>query len=218
MMPALALVAATAVSLIGSLLTLVALPWFVLQVTGSPAQTGLTGSFLALPQFVSGILGGAVIDRLGYRRVRIAADLVSGDGIVAIPLLYATGGLAFWQILALVFVGGLLAIPGLTARRAMLPELAEMAGWRLERMNAIFEGITYMALLVGPAAAGLLVTFMGAANVLWLDAATFVFSAALVRLAVPPLLAPRADSAVPHSGAPRSDSAVPYLLAPRSDS
>src|SRR5713226_8988555 len=109
MMPALALVAATAVSLIGSLLTLVALPWFVLQVTGSPAQTGLTGSFLALPQFVSGILGGAVIDRLGYRRVSIAADLVSGAGIAAIPLLYATGGLAFWQILALVFVGGLLA-------------------------------------------------------------------------------------------------------------
>jgi len=194
MMPALALVAATAVSLIGSQLTLVALPWFVLQVTGSPAQTGLTGSFLALPQFVSGILGGAVIDRLGYRRVSIAADLVSGAGIAAIPLLYATGGLAFWQILALVFVGGLLAIPGLTARRAMLPELAEMAGWRLERMNAIFEGITYMALLVGPAAAGVLVTFMGAANVLWLDAATFVFSAALVRLAVPQLGAPRSDT------------------------
>src|SRR5437899_8393518 len=75
MMPALALVVATAVSLVGSQLTLVALPWFVLQITGSPTQTGLTGSFLALPQFISGILGGAVIDRLGYRRVSIAADL-----------------------------------------------------------------------------------------------------------------------------------------------
>jgi len=205
MMPALALVVATAVSLVGSQLTLVALPWFVLQITGSPTQTGLTGSFLALPQFISGVLGGAVIDRLGYRRVSIAADLVSGAGIAFIPLLYTTGGLAFWQILTLVFVGGLLSIPGLTARRSMLPELAEMAGWRLERMNAIFEGITYMALLVGPAAAGLLVTFMGAANVLWLDAATFVFSAVLVRLAVPYLLAPRSDNALPHLGAPHSE-------------
>jgi MFS family permease len=195
MMPALALVAATAVSLVGSQLTLVALPWFVLQTTDSAAQTGLTSAFLSLPQFVSGILGGAVIDRVGYRRVSIAADLVSGVGIAAIPLLYLTGGLAFWQILVSVFVGGLLAIPGLTARRAMLPELAEQAGWRLERMNAIFEGVTYIALLVGPAVAGLLVTFVGAANVLWVDAATFVFSAGLVRLAVPHVAVPRSSTA-----------------------
>src|SRR2546430_32365 len=128
MMPALALVVATAVSLVGSQLTLVALPWFVLQITGSPTQTGLTGSFLALPQFISGILGGAVIDRLGYRRVSIAADLVSGAGIAAIPLLYATGGPAFWQILTLGFVGGLLSIPGFTARVSMLPALARLPG------------------------------------------------------------------------------------------
>lgn len=37
-MPALALVVATAVSMVGSQLTLVALPWFVLQTTGSPAR------------------------------------------------------------------------------------------------------------------------------------------------------------------------------------
>jgi MFS family permease len=107
MMPALALVVATAVSMVGSQLTLVALPWFVLQATVSPAQTGLTGSFLALAQFISGIVGGAVIDRLGYRRVSIAADLDSGAGIAAIPLLYALGGLAFWQILALVLAVGM---------------------------------------------------------------------------------------------------------------
>lgn len=81
----------------------------------------MTGSSLALPQFLSGIVGGAVIDRLGYRKVSIAADLVSGAGIAAIPLVYATVGLAFWQILALVYVGGSLAIPGLTARRSMQP-------------------------------------------------------------------------------------------------
>src|SRR6266571_594363 len=101
MMPALALGGGYRRVAVGSQLTLVALPWFVLQITGSPTQTGLTGSFLALPQFISGILGGAVIDRLGYRRVSIAADLVSGAGIATIPLLHAIGGLAFWQILTL---------------------------------------------------------------------------------------------------------------------
>ncbi len=190
----------------------------MLQTTGSAAQTGLTGSFLALPQFVSGIVGGAVIDRLGYRRVSIAADLISGAGIAAIPLLNATVGLAFWQILALVFVGGLLAVPGLTARRSMLPELAALARWRLERMNAIFEGISYMALLVGPASAGLLVTFLGAANVLWLDAATFVFSAALIRLAVPHLRPLRTGAEASALGTSRSGAGPSAVGASRSES
>ena len=81
----------SAVSLVGSQLTLVALPWFVLQITGSPTQTGLTGSFLALPQFISGILGGAVIDRLGYRRVSLAADMVLLDTRSEADLAYHYG-------------------------------------------------------------------------------------------------------------------------------
>src|SRR5207237_7701863 len=46
---------------------------------------GLSGAFLRLPQFASGILGGAVIDRLGYRRVSVAADLISGAGTAGRP-------------------------------------------------------------------------------------------------------------------------------------
>src|SRR5919201_5477009 len=155
--PALSLLIATGVSLIGSMLTIVALPWFVLQTTGSPTQTGIAGGFLVLPSLAAGLLGGAVVDNLGYRRASVAADLLSGVGIALIPLLYQTHGLAFWQLLALVFLGGLLTIPGLTARRAMLPELASLAGLRLERLNAAFEGLQFLALLVGPAVAGVLI-------------------------------------------------------------
>jgi MFS family permease len=191
---AVALLLATAVSVIGSQLTLVALPWFVLQTTGSATQTGLAGASMSLPQFLSGVLGGAVIDRLGYRKVSIAADLVSGIGIALVPLLYGSVGLAFWQLLALVFVGGLLAVPGLTARRSMLPELAQSAKLALARLNAAFESISYLALLVGPAVAGLLVSVIGATNVLWIDAATFGFSALAIGLAVPQRLLPSAPS------------------------
>jgi MFS family permease len=183
--PVLALLAATSVSLLGSQLTLVALPWFVLQTTGSAAQTGLAGSFAALPALLVGIFGGALIDRVGYKRISIAADLVSGIGIGLVPLLYVTVGLAFWQLLGLVFLGALLAVPGLTARRSLLPELARLARFRLESVNAAFEGINYFAQLLGPALAGLLVVWLAAANVLWLDAASFAASAGLVALMIP---------------------------------
>jgi len=183
--PLFALLGANAVSLVGSMLTMVALPWFVLQTTGSPTKTGLTGFFVALPNFVAGIFGGTLVDRLGFKRSSVVADLVSGLGIAAVPLLYDTVGLAFWQLLALVFVGSLLEIPGLTARRSLLPELAALARQPLERVNAAYEGNQYLSQLAGPPIAGILIGVLGASNVLWLDAASFAISAAVVAVAIP---------------------------------
>jgi len=184
-LPLFALLAANAISLIGGTLTLVALPWFVLQTTGSAAQTGITAGFAALPNFLSGVFGGVLVDRLGGKRMSVIADLVSGLGIAAIPFFYLTVGLAFWQLLGLVLITELLAIPGLTARRAILPELAQRGGFRLEQVNSWFEGIQSLALLLGPPIAGLLIAWLGPSQVLWIDAATFAVSAAIVGLAIP---------------------------------
>ena len=183
--PILALLAGNIVSLVGSSLTAIALPWFVLQTTGSAAKTGLVGFFGLLPALIAGVFGGVLVDRLGYKRVSVASDVVSLVGVALVPLLYDTVGLAFWQLLMLVFVARLLNLPGLTARRALLPELAQLAHWRLERINASFESVNALAMLLGPPLAGLLVAVMGANNVLWLDAASFAVSAALVAGAIP---------------------------------
>ncbi|MBA2452694.1 MAG: MFS transporter, partial [Chloroflexia bacterium] len=75
--------------------------------------------------------------------------------------------------------------PGVTARRSMLPDLAEQAGMRLERANATTSSIQRFATLVGPLAAGLLIAVMGASNVLWLNAGTFLISAMLVTVLIP---------------------------------
>ena len=183
--PIVALLAANTVSEIGSTLTLIALPWFVLQTTGSAARTGLTGFSVALPGFLVGIFGGTVVDRLGYRRSSVIADLVSGIGIGLVPTLFLTVGLPFALLLALVFVGSMLAIPGLTARRSMLPELAGLGDVRRERINAAFESIQQLALLLGPPLAGVLIVVLGPSTVLWIDAGSFAFSAVVVGLAVP---------------------------------
>ncbi len=183
--PVPALVGANAVSLVGSTLTFVALPWFVLQTTGSAAKTGLVGFFVALPAFVAGIFGGTLVDRIGPKRASIIADVVSGVGIGLIPLLYRTVGLAFWQLLGLVFLGALLNVPGITARRSLLPELAAHAGMPLERINAIFESNQNLGFLIGPPLAGLLIAWLGTSNVLWLDAGSFAISALAVAAAVP---------------------------------
>lgn len=149
--PIYALLLASAISNVGNMLTMIALPWFVLETTGSAAMTGLVGFAVALPNFVAGMFGGALVDRLGYKRVSIVADLVSGFGILMAPLLYITTGIAFRQLLAFIFIGALLDIPGITARRAMLPELTKQGELRREQVNSAFESLLAIAMLLTPA-------------------------------------------------------------------
>ncbi|MGC4191333.1 MAG: MFS transporter [Thermomicrobiales bacterium] len=179
------LLVATIISLLGSQITVIALPWFVLSTTGSAAKAGLVGFATLLPGLAVGLFGGVFVDQLGFKRVSVVADIVSGIGIAAIPLCYATIGLSFWQLLVFVFIGSLLAVPALTARRSMVPELAQHAGVPLDRVNALFESCQHLALLLGTPIAGLLVAGLGAQRVLWLDAATFAFSAIAVGIGIP---------------------------------
>jgi len=196
--PITSLTIAGIVSLTGSMLTSVAIPWFVLQTTNSAAKTGLTGVFATLPYIIGGVFGGTLVDRLGFKRTSILADITSGVTIALIPLLSATVGLAFWQLLALTFLANLFNTPGDTARQSLVPDLASLAGMRLERANALVQSIPRFAILFGPPLAGVLIAVFGAGNVLWLDAASFAFSALVIGAFVP-----RRTLAVPHGLGPR---------------
>lgn len=184
-LPLFALVLANAISLIGNVLTMIAVPWFVLQLTNRPSQAGLVAFFTVLPAIIAGVFGGVLIDRLGYKRTSVLADLASGATVALIPTLHAVGMLDVWNLLTLVFFGALLDAPGTTARSAIVPDVAELAGMPLERATATMQVIQRGSLLVGAPLAGVLVTVMGTENVLWLNAASFAVSALLVSLAVP---------------------------------
>jgi MFS family permease len=111
-LPLFALVASDALSLAGSVLAAVAIPWFVLVTTGTPARTGIA-AFFAVPLAVSALLGGAIVDRVGARRASVVADLLARAAIAAIaigtaiPLL--ADGIAFVQSGAVVVAFGLRA-------------------------------------------------------------------------------------------------------------
>ena len=182
--PIISLLTANAISLVGNVLSAIAIPWFVLQTTGSATQTGITGFFNVLPVVLAGFFGGTLVDRLGYKRTSIIADIASGVTTALIPLLYFTIGLEFWQLMVLVFLGALLDAPGSTARNALVPELAEMAQMPLERATSLLHIIERSARLVGAPLGGLLIALIGTENVLWLDAASFFVSAAIIAVTI----------------------------------
>ena len=183
--PLYALYVADVISLAGNAVAQVAIPWFVLTTTGSATLTGLAVFFNFLPIVLAAFFGGVVVDRLGFRLASIVADVASSVAVAAIPLLYETVGLELWEVMVLVFVGALLDAPGATARAALLPDLVELAGLPMERASGIRGAMQQGAQLVGAPLGGVLVAGFGATAALWIDAASFLVSAALVGLLVP---------------------------------
>jgi MFS family permease len=183
--PLIALLTANAISMVGNVFALIAIPWFVLQTTNSPAKTGLTGFFITLAAVVAMFFGGTVVDRLGFKRTSITADIASGLAFALIPLLFVTGRLQYGYLLALVFAGNFLDAPGTTAREALIPDLAQTAGVGLERASALIQAVERGARMVGAPLAGALIALIGTQNVIWIDAASFLVSALIVWLAVP---------------------------------
>ncbi len=167
------------------MLALVAIPWFVLQTTGSASKTGIVAAMTALPTIIAGVFGGTIIDRTGFRRMSVLADIASGGAVALIPLLDHTIGIQFWELMLLVFLGALFDAPGSTARQSLLPDLTEMSGMPLERANAAYMGIQRASMLLGPPLAGVLIALFSASNVLLIDAATFAFSAVAIVAIIP---------------------------------
>ena len=179
-LPLIGLLAAQGFSLVGNAITMIVVPLYVLQDTGSVLATGVAGVFVTVPVVLGGAFGGVLVDRLGFRVSAIIADIASGIPMLVIPLLAATVGLPFWALLTLVFLSGLLDTPGTTAKSALLPDLAEGARVRLARASGVQSAISRSATMVGASVAALSLVWLGPLNSLLVDAATFAVSALLL--------------------------------------
>jgi MFS family permease len=183
--PLYSLYAAETISLSGNAVAQIAIPWFVLTETGSATLTALVVFFNFLPIVLAAFLGGVVVDRLGFRTTSVVADLASSAAVAAIPVLHTTVGIELWQLMALVFLGALLDAPGATARAALFPDAVELAQVPMERASGFRSGIQQGSQLVGAPLGGVLVAAFGATGALWLDAVSFLVSAALVVAFIP---------------------------------
>lgn len=171
---------AEAISITGTRVSMIALPWFVLTTTGSPTKTGLVALAEMLPLVLLKVLGGPLIDRLGARRMSIVCDVGSVFVVGAIPLLHLLDLLTFPVFLGLVAVAGGLRGPGDGAKHALIPALVEHAEVPLERATGLASTVERTASMLGAAVAGGLVAVVGPANALVVDAASFGVAAGVL--------------------------------------
>ncbi|MBM0123889.1 MFS transporter [Pimelobacter simplex] len=175
--------AADAISLAGTRLSQIAVPWLVLTTTGSATRTGVVAFAGLLPLVLAQALCGPWIDRTGARRVAIGFDLASGAAVAAIPVAYAAGWLHFPVLVALVAVTGLLRGPSEAARHAMVPSLVQYVGLPTERVTGLVGTTDRLSALVGAAVGGGLVAVLGPSTALTVDAGSFLLCAAVLAVA-----------------------------------
>ncbi|MEV4114564.1 MFS transporter [Nonomuraea sp. NPDC049695] len=183
--PFITLLAANALSVTGNVLSMLAVPWFVLESTGSAGLTGLAAFATTFPIVISAAFGGTLVDLLGFRWASVLSDLTSGLVVLAIPALSLTTGLSYPILLLLLFVRWLAATPGETARKAMLPDLSALGRVRISRATAAYDGVNRGATMVGAPLAGILILWAGPSTLLIVDGVTFLLSALLISAGVP---------------------------------
>ncbi|NRP20408.1 putative multidrug-efflux transporter [Ensifer adhaerens] len=130
---------AGAFSTLGNAVAMVALPWFVLTLTGSPLWTGIAAAAGVLPVIAGSLFGGGLVDRFGPRWIAFTGDLTSALAVAAVPLLYHLDMLGIGTLVALIAIGAAMDGPASIAAESRHPELARLAGFRLERVKAVDE-------------------------------------------------------------------------------
>ena len=166
------------ISYLGDQFTIIALLWFVLQLTGSGAAVGLVILCFDLPGVVTGAILGRLLDRYQPRLVMGFDNLARAALIAAIPTLYALRSLRLWHVFVLALLAGALSPATTAGVRAFVPRMVDDAA--LDRANALIATSLQFSYLAGPVAAGMAVARLGGPWALFLDAASFLLMGLLV--------------------------------------
>jgi MFS family permease len=187
------LLAAQALTFAAHGIASVALPWLVLDEHGSSTAAGLVFTFTTLPYVVFALAAGVVGDRYPSRRVIWVTHALQALLALVVPL-WAIGSV---PPVAIVLIAAFLVGAGRAfSDAAVFGALASLVGRdRIVHAQATLSAAWAVGLLAGPAIGGVLVSAIGPARSLAVEAAGLAVAAIIVRLTRLPDHAERARPA-----------------------
>lgn len=184
-------------SVLGNSAAAVILPLVLLAKTHDPLAAGSLALICAIPQFLAGLFGGALLDLCNRRTVSVCADGLSALSVALLPLVEMTVGLHFGWFVLFGLLGAIGDIPGMTARDVLFPAVVARDDKNLQQALALAQAVDSLAVIIGPALAALLMQLVGDTNALWATAALSL-AAALVTLTLPKNIAQASATAHTH--------------------
>ena len=180
-------------SLLGSSMSTVAIAWAVLDSGASATGLGFVFAANVVPQVLLMPLAGAIADRLGRRRVMLAADLLRCAAQASMAAALFAGRPSLWLFVLLAWLGGMGTAFFTPALDALTVEIAPSE--QLANANALYGLAGSATRIAGPALGGILVAFAGSAVVVATDAASFAVSVLALSLLQIPRTPPSRASA-----------------------
>ena len=188
------------ISLAGDHFYFVALPFLILELTGSDLAVGTVLMTAAFPRAILMLVGGAVTDRYTPRGVMLASNVCRGLLVALLATLVVTEAVAVWHLYAVALAFGTADAFFFPAFTAIVPRVVGDTE-KLAPANGLLQTSANATTLIGPAAGGVVVASLGTAAALGFDVTTFAFSALMLWLI---RLVPSAGAAGAEPGAERT--------------
>lgn len=161
------------ISILGDQFYLVALPWLVLQLTGSSLALGTILMVAAIPRAVLMLMGGAISDRISPRRILMGTASLRALLVALIAILAWLKVIQLWHLYGLAFAFGMADAFSFPAGQALMPSLVNAE--QLPAANSAMQSSAQLCTLAGPAPAGVAIKRWGVPFAFFLDALSFLF-------------------------------------------
>jgi MFS family permease len=167
-----------AISVIGTQLTRVAVPYQVYDLTGSSLMVGLVSLAQLGPLLVCSLLGGSVADAVDRRKLMLVVQSILAVITAGLAVTALAEDPPLWPLFVLTALSAALSAIDSPARSASVASLV-----RREKLTAAFalnQSLNQVGQIVGPAIAGVVIAVAGLSVAYWIDVATFVASVLVV--------------------------------------
>ena len=159
-------------SLLGTWMQRTAQQWLVYDMTKSPLLLGLLGVAQFGPILFLSLFAGVLVDRYPKKRILLVTQTILMLQAIIFALLVMTGYVRYWHILVLAVFMGFANTLDMPARQSFIIELVGKRD--LMSGIALNSSIVNLAKIIGPAIAGLVITFLGTAACFFLNGLSFI--------------------------------------------
>lgn len=162
------------ISVIGTWMQATALPYLAYRISGRPMDLGLIGFANTLPTLLFALPAGVLVERVDKRKTVILLQAVMSIQAFGLTFLAFTGQLEIWHILVLAFIYGSAVSVEVTARQAMLIELAGKEA--LPSAIALQTTAFNLGRVIGPLLAAWLIAISGSEGTVFLtNGVSYIF-------------------------------------------
>lgn len=172
------------ISKIGNEFHSIALMWYIMQLTGSTIQMGTSLIFSELPMIILGAFAGVIADRYDRKKIIIICDFLSGLLVAAIFILTLKKTRNVAYLYGISFLISSVSAFFSPCYSALIPAVVKEED--LPSANSASQFSSGISSILGPAAAGILIYFIGIPGLFLVNSISFILACILESFIIVP--------------------------------